>query len=317
VRQAAARGVGRTVRAMLVQAREDKLEEMPRFDDARTALSGSLRTDKADAVREACAEALGAIGPDARATVGALAGALKDKHPGTVTAAAGALRRMGRDAREAVSDLQQLLADKKAGAVARTHAAAALGHLPTEARDTVPTLREVLGDVKAPATVRRTAAETLGRLGRDAGVAAGTLGTVLTGKDSSDALRLAAATALDQIGPDARAALPALVKAVADADRTVGCVAMHAIGRMSAQLADQRKGAVTALVRCLDDSSIEARMAAIQTLGVVGSDGLGEQTEEVLKRLDGLITREGRKVVRDAAQNARDKIRPKAKKPKG
>src|SRR5262245_4031635 len=127
VRAAAARAGGRAAAKALEQARADKKDELPRFDNLRDALGTALRTDKVESVREAAALALGDLGPDARSTVGALAQALKDKHPPVVKAAASALRRMGKDAREAQSELQQLLADKKADVEARQDAAVCLG----------------------------------------------------------------------------------------------------------------------------------------------------------------------------------------------
>src|SRR5262249_32535741 len=94
IREGAALKLGRTIRRAFAKARADKVEDLPRFDPGRDALSAAMRTDKVPRVREACAKALGEIGRDARAAVGALSLALKDKHPGTQAAAANALRLM-------------------------------------------------------------------------------------------------------------------------------------------------------------------------------------------------------------------------------
>jgi HEAT repeat protein len=313
VRAAAARAVGRAVTRALEQAREDKTDNLPRFDNARDALTKALRTDKVDTVREASAAALGDIGPDARGAAGSLATALKDKHPPTVLAAATALRRMGRDAREAQDDLQTLLADKKAEAVARTEAALALGQIKPDTASVLPVLKEVLADRKADARTRKAVAETLGKLGKEAAEASSTLGAVLVEKTSPTELRLAAVTALDQFGPEGKPAIPDLVKAVSDGDRFVRCLAMQVLGRMGKELDSHRKEAVRALLRTAEDTNVEVCVAAIESLGALSSEGLGSEAPEAIKKLEAILRRAGRKAIREAAQTSIEKIRPKKK----
>jgi HEAT repeat protein len=313
VRAAAARAVGRSVAKALEQARADKKNELPRFDTARDALAKALRTEKAETVRAASATALGDIGPDARGAVGSLASALKDKHLPTLKAAATALRRMGKDARDAQDELQTLLSDKKADTEARTDAAAALGQIKPTAIQSISAMREVLADAKVVLPIRRAVAEALGKMGRDASDATPTLADVLTAKDSHVDLRLAAVTAIDQFGTDGKAAIPALIKAAGDSDRFVRCLAMQVLGRMGRDLDTHRKDAVTALLKSAEDSNVEVSVAAIESLAALSADGLAGEADEVVKKLDSVIRREGRKAIREAAQTARDKIRPKKK----
>jgi HEAT repeat protein len=311
VRAYAARAVGRSVAKAMEQARADKKDELPRFDNARDALAKALRTEKSETVREAAATALGYIGPDARGAVGSLAFALKDKNPATVKAAATALKRMGKDARDALDELQTLLGDKKADTEARTDAAVALGQIRPTAIQALPVMKEVLADTKANLPIRRAVAEALGKMGRDGSDAAAALADVLTAKDSHVDLRLAAVTSIEQFGTDGKPAVPALIKAAADSDRFVRCLAMQVLGRMGRELDTHRKDAVKALLKSADDSNVEVSVAAIEALAALSADGLAGEADEVVKKLDAIIRREGRRAIREAAQTARDKIRPK------
>src|SRR5262249_49995580 len=200
VRARAARAVGRAIAKAMQQAREDKKDELPRFDNARDELTVVLRTDKVDAVREAAALALGDVGSDARSAASALALALKDKHDGTALAAAISLRRMGKDAKEAESELTALVGDAKANPDARAEAAVALGQSRVDVSSALPTMRSVLTDPKIEAPkdaddkakqaardkafrLRRAVAEALGKWGKEAADAAPTLAVVLIDKN--------------------------------------------------------------------------------------------------------------------------------------
>jgi HEAT repeat protein len=326
VREKAALALGRSVAAILAAARADAAEELPKIDVPRDALATVLRTDASDKVREAAARALETIGPDARGAVGALALALKDKNTGTIAAAADALRRMGKDAREAQPELQALLANKKAEASARTVAAFTLGTFGGDAREALPTFKEVLQDASAPLPVRKQVAESIGKLGRDGAEAAPLLGIVLLEKgllekalaekdtperEAARQLRLMAVTVLDQMGPDGKSALPALIEGARDRDLFVRCLALHAIGRLGKEIEPHRKQTVAVLTKNLEDSAVEARLAAIEALGSLGAEGLHTQTTEVVKQLKQIAERDSRKAIREAAQAAADKILPK------
>jgi HEAT repeat protein len=310
LRAVAARAVGRAIARAFEIAREDG-KELPRLDDARDALASALKTDKDDSVREAAAQALGDIGADARAAVESLASALKDKHDPTVRAAASALRKMGKAAVKARADLLVLVGNKKADTNARTEAARSLGFVTTDASEVLPVLKEVVGDTKSDNGLRKVVAETIGKLGKDAAGASAILGAILIEKDAPADLRLAAAGALDEFGSTGKAGIPNLIKATADADRFVRCKSLHALGRMGAELDTNRKGAVRAILKATEDTNQEVAVAALDCLGTLSSEGLGAEVENVIKRLDSIIAREGRKTIVEAAENAKTKVRPK------
>jgi HEAT repeat protein len=320
VRARAARAVGRAVGKALEQARAEKKDELPRFDFARDALGTALRTEKVEAVREAAALGLGDLGPDARGVVGSLAQGLKDTHAGTVKASAASLRRMGKDAREAQPELQTILANKKAEVEPRVDAAISLGQIRPDVSSVLPVLKEVLSDTTADLRIRRAVAESLGKLGKEAADATSTLANVLVARESVPELRLAAVMALDQFGGDAKSAIPSLIKAIADPAliksmgdqaRYIRCLALHALGRMGKELDKERKDAVQAILKAADDPNVEVCVSAVESLGSLGIEGLGGELDDVKKKIEIILTREGRKSIREAAQATRDKLRPK------
>jgi HEAT repeat protein len=285
----------------------DKVEDFP-YDPMRDGLSAAVRGDKSARVREASAIALGRMQDRAIGAVGALAIALKDASPGTRAAAADALRRLGPAARDALPEIQQVLQDKTADRATRVQCALAVGRIGApEALAALPALKEVLADAKAPVEVRKAAAEALGQVGKDAAPAAEILGQVLTTAGTDRDVRREAAAALDAIGPDGKAALPDLIKALKDEDKFVRCHSMHAIGRYGKELGPSTKDAVEALLRCLDDSVLDVRVAAIETFGTLGADGLGNDVKAVTDRLTD-ATRDSQKVVSEAAAASLKKI---------
>lgn len=279
-----------------------------KFDTVRDALASSLRGDKSAGVREAAAKALGRMEKEAKGAVGALAGALKDSSPAARAAAADALLGLGAAAREALPDLRQVLQDKGADIRTREKCARALGLIGApDVLSALPAMQDVITDPKAPLDVRKAVAEALYLIGRDAAPAAGALGTALTDKASDVSLRRAAAAALDAIGPDGRDGLPALEKALKDDDRYVRSHSMHAVGRYGKDLGPRTKDAVTALLAGMNDSVLEVRIAAIETLGVLGPEGLGEDVKAVTERLTDAL-KDSQQAVRDAAAAALKKI---------
>jgi len=144
-------------------------------------------------VREEAADALGRIGPDARAAVPALTKALSDEHEGVRYYAALALAAIGPDAGAAVPALIRALRDEKD-------------------------------------FVRWKAARALGRIGPDAEAAIPAVIEMLDAGDGPD--RWVAAEALAEIGPDAEAAVPALTKALEDDDEEVRRAAAEALKKI-------------------------------------------------------------------------------------
>ena len=306
LREAAAVALGRLGERQGSRAPNDRVS----FEAPREGLIAALRTDKSGKVRRAAAEALGRLeAVEAAPAVDVLAAALKDPDPATRTAAAESLRRIGADARDAVPALREALEDVAAPAATRVQAALALGNIGGPALPAVPELTAALAPANPP-QVRRAAAATLGRLGKGAAEAAGPLGKVLVDRAGSDVeLRRAAAAALDGLGPDAGAALKALQDALTDDDRFVRGLALHALGRMGAELASDRKSVVAAVLARLNDRVVEVRVAALETLGALGPDGLGPDLGLVVGRI-GETSRDSQKAVRDAAQEALKKLRP-------
>ena len=301
IRAAAALAAGEMART----AREE--DDFP-LDKTRDALAAALRTDKSGQVREAAARALGVMKDKARGAVSVLAAAMKDPHPGTRTASASSLRILGPDAREAVGELQTALNNAKLERLTRVHCALALGRIGSpDGLPAVPTLREVLGAGKNDAELRKACAEALGQLGKDAAEGAPTLAAVLTSRDADVALRRACAEALDQMGGDAHAALPALRMALKDDDVYVRSLSLHAVSRMGGELGDERKPAILGILACMDDNALEVRVAAIEALGNLGADNLGDQSRAVTNRLTE-ASRDPQKAVAEAAQVALKKL---------
>jgi HEAT repeat protein len=280
-----------------------------RLDTARDALATALRSDRSPRVREAAAFALGQQSGDVGGVVAALAGALKDEHPGPRSKAADALRRLGREARAALPELRHAVRDPANDRLTRIQAALAIGRIgPPEAVVAVSDLAAVLADTKTPAVVRTAAAEGLSSFGQDAAEAVPVLAAILTSADADTEVRRAAATALDQIGPAARPALAALVKAFKDSDKFVRCQALHAVGRLGKELGSDSRGAITAILVSLNDSVVEVRVAAIEALGNLGQEALGADAKAVTDRLLE-ATKDGQRPIREAAADALKKLR--------
>jgi HEAT repeat protein len=279
-----------------------------KFDEGRDSLATALKGDKSPRVRAAAATALGRLGGEARGAVGILAAALKDPVPATRAAAADTLRRLGPDAYEAMPDLQQVLQDRSVDRATRVQCALAIGRIGApEALNALSALKDVLGDAKAHADLRKAVCETLGMLGKEAAGAAPALGAALTALTSEVEVRRAAVVALDAMGSEGRIALPSLKKALKDDDKYVRCHAMHTLGQYGKELGPHARDVITALLQGMDDSVLEVRVAAIETLGILGAEGLGPDTKAVIERLTDAM-RDSQKAVSDAANAALKKI---------
>ena len=104
---------------------------------------------------------------------------------------------------------------------------------------------------------------------------------------------------MDRFGAAAKPALPALKKAVGDNDKFIRVIAMHALGRMGPDLGDEVKDVVAVLLPHLNDQILEVRVAAIQALGAIGREALGEDLKKVTARLSAQAD-DSRAAVRDA-----------------
>jgi HEAT repeat protein len=298
-------GAASALGGFVAKARAD--DDIP-IEKIRDALTAGLRSDKADSVREACAGALGEMKEKARGAADALALALKDKHAGTRTKAASALHKLGKDAHEAVNDLQTALKNAKLESPTRVYCANALGRIGSpDALSAVPALQETLGDAKNDTDLRKACAQALGEMGKDAADAVPALAAVLTAKDADVVLRRSAVEALDAMGGEARAALPALRSALKDDDQFVRSFALHTLGRMGGELGDDRKDTVVGIMARMDDNVLEVRIAAIEALANLGTDGLGNQFKNAVNRLTE-ASRDPQKAVAEAAKAALKKV---------
>ncbi|HBI43825.1 MAG TPA: hypothetical protein DDY78_13395 [Planctomycetales bacterium] len=287
------------------------------WNDVRDGLGTAVRTDKSPHVREAAANALGRMAGDAAKAVPNLAAALKDEKQSVRAAAADALRRIAvnkdgaKEVANALPELELLVKDTQADHLGRAQAALAIGQVGApEAVPAVGTLSNVAADDKAPADVRKAAVDALGRLGTDAGAAAGRLGDVLASATAPSEVRRGAVEALDRFGASAKPALPALKKAVGDNDKFIRVIAMHALGRMGPDLGGEVKDVVVVLLPHLNDQILEVRVAAIQSLGAIGREALGEDLKKVTDPLSAQAD-DSRAVVRDAANAALARLKSK------
>jgi HEAT repeat protein len=112
-------------------------------------------------------------------------------------------------------------------------------------------------------------------------------------------VRQQAAYALGRIKPDPKIALPELLKAVQDKDKSVRCYVIHAIGA----LGKPATSAIPELIRVLkEDVVADVRLAAIEELATFGPDA--KAALDVLM----IASRDGKPAIREAAQEAVKKI---------
>ena len=298
IRSGAARALGEI-------ASKSRDEDDLVLDKIRNALAAALRSDKKVAVRRAAATALGEMKGGAIKAVDDLALALKDTDAGTRTAAARSLHQLGPNADEALGDLQTALKNAKLERLTRLHCAHALGRIGKA--ESVPALKDILADSKNDTELRRACAEALGQLGEKATDAVPALAAALTAKDSEVVLRRAAAESLDRMGSEAGAALSALRKAFKDEDQFVRSLSLHAISHLGRDLGDDRKLVINGILAAMDDNVLEVRITAIESLGNLGTAGLGDQNKAAVTVLTA-ATRDPQKAVSEAAKVALKKL---------
>ena len=96
-----------------------------------------------------------------------------------------------------------------------------------------------------------------------------------------------------------------------DNARYIRSLAMHALGRMGKDLDKDRKEAVDGDPQGDGGPQRRGERLGDRDAGGAGAEGLGGEADEVVKKLDDVLLREGRKSIREAAQAARDKIKAK------
>lgn len=298
IRSGAARALG----DIAAKARDE--DDIP-IEKIRDALAASLRSDKKPIVRRAAARALGEMQGRAIGAIDVLALALKDADAATRTEAANSLRQIGKYADDALPDLEAALKNAKLERLTRIHCAHALGRIGKA--EAVPALKDILADASNDSELRRACAEALGQLGEKAADAVPVLAAALTAKDSDVGLRRASAESLDRMGAEARAALPALRMALKDEDQFVRSLSLHALSHLGQDLGDDLKSVIDAILAAMDDNVLEVRITAIEALGNLGPEGLGDQSKAAVTRLTA-ATRDPQKAVSEAAKVALKKL---------
>ncbi len=188
---------------------------------AKAATGGlaALLSDKAPTVRAHAAYALGKIGPEARDAAPALAKAISDSDYHVQRMAIKALEQIRPDPNVVVEALGKELADEDPSVrVAALHALTEYGDA------AVGVLSKALESEKT----RYWAALALGELGPKAKSAVESLAGALA--DKNPEVRLEVLIALARIGPDAAAAVPAIASHLNDPDSSVKHAAGYALG---------------------------------------------------------------------------------------
>jgi len=216
------------------------------------ALAAALQ-DPSSAVRQAAAEALGAMGAGARGSSHALFAALGDPSEAVRHAAAQALSRVGTGAEDRARLVSWLSSPDP---YVLAFAAWSLGNLGAEAHDAVPDLARVLARDETDAVV----SAALARIGPAAAGAVPVLVEALRSENADRRWR--AARTLGRIGPPAREGVPALAGALTDPLVTVRVHAARALGRIGAGA----RPAAADLQRATGDPDEQVRREARQAL---------------------------------------------------
>jgi HEAT repeat protein len=294
------------------------------------ALASSLSKERAVAVREAVATALGRIGPESKPALPMLGNALKDESVDVRSATAEALARIGSGSKEVIKPIIDALRENKGKDGVRVRAGLlgavqAIGR--PEGLSAVTVLIEILREPEPPAAslderrkwaeVQRQIIETLGVLGDTAAL------DVLS-KAFEDAMKTrdidmarSAINALTKLGGDRRALVKVLLGAVippADQlqDRFVRCQAIHTLGQLGKELGDNRMTTVDKLALCLADKLSEVKLSAALALGELGPEVVGDRAEKIIKDLQ-VLKKAPEKQIAEAAADTIARLEPKSK----
>ncbi len=219
------------------------------------AIDGLIKAAGGSGIAAAnAAQALGWMGPKAKAAVPALAKALASGDVPVKIRAAQALPEIDPSAAGTIEALGKALGDGAYGV--RCEAARSIAKCGPAAKGAIPALQKALADERRE--VKRAAALALGGIGKAALPA---LQKALAGSDSF--VRKYAARALGNVGKDAAGAVDALAKALSDTDAEVRREAAWSL----ALIGPAAKGAGDALTKAQkDDSDYVVRFAAAEAL---------------------------------------------------
>lgn len=251
----------------------------PNADPAIPTLNTMLEDDNPN-IRAATAEALGALGTDAKSSVPLLISRLKDDKDGYVRrASADALARIGVRDQEVLSALKKSLCDGDKRV--QVEAAVALATLDPDNPDAIPTLTRLIKDEDE--VIRALVATCLGGIVTTK-VKLAIPALVMSLKDSEVGVRVSAAQSLGLICEESEIAVPALIERVINEEaRLARIFAVQALGEYGLEA----KAAIPALTRALNDSDEQIRVAAAQSLASIkssrmkrGRKGLEKEAEQ-------------------------------------
>lgn len=263
---------------------------------AAEVLKESLEKDKSIRVKEIAASSLGKLVPESAPAIPGLILAMKQKDTGLRVAAVDALRRLGPEAKDAASDLRALASDSTADIISKSFAFLALGNLKDV--DAIPVLLQTVQDAKMPLELRLPAANAISMMGGEAGgVIAEKLGLLLIEEGTPKDLKIALSITLDSQESFAYPAWKSMVPALKDRDAAVRSIILHCLGSIGAKLQKDFKGVQTAVLACVNDSALEVRLAAVETLGRWGPE---LSDDEVVKKVESL-TKDTAKEMRETA----------------
>ncbi len=263
---------------------------------AAEVLKESLEKDKSIRVKEIAASSLGKMVPESAPAIPALILAMKQKDTGLRVAAVDALRRLGPEAKDAAPDLRALASDSTADIISKSFAFLALGNLKDVAA--IPVLLQTVQDAKMPLELRLPAANAISMMGGESGgVIAEKLGLLLIEEGTPKDLKIALSITLDSQESFAYPAWKSMVPALKDRDAAVRSIILHCLGSIGAKLQKDFKVVQAAVLGCVNDSALEVRLAAVETLGRWGPE---LSDDEVVKKVESL-TKDTAKEMRETA----------------
>jgi len=263
---------------------------------AAEVLKESLEKDKSIRVKEIAASSLGKMVPESAPAIPALILAMKQKDTGLRVAAVDALRRLGPEAKDAAPDLRALASDSTADIISKSFAFLALGNLKDGAA--IPVLLQTVQDAKMPLELRLPAANAISMMGGEAGgLIAEKLGLLLIEEGTPKDLKIALSITLDSQESFAYPAWKSMVPALKDRDAAVRSIILHCLGNIGVKLQKDFKVVQAAVLGCVNDSALEVRLAAVETLGRWGPE---LSDDEVVKKVESL-TKDTAKEMRETA----------------
>lgn len=263
---------------------------------AAEVLKESLEKDKSIGVKEIAASSLGKMVPESVPAIPLLILSMKQKDTGLRVAAVDALRRLGPEAKDAAPDLRALASDSTADIISKSFAFLALGNLKDGAA--IPVLLQTVQDAKMPLELRLPAANAISMMGGEAGgLIAEKLGLLLIDEGTPKDLKIALSITLDSQESFAYPAWKSMVPALKDRDAAVRSIILHCLGSIGAKLQKDFKVVQAAVLGCVNDSALEVRLAAVETLGRWGPE---LSDDEVVKKVESL-TKDTVKEMRETA----------------